>query len=447
CVVNRCGDGVLDMNGTHTEECESAIVQPANSRALTSPESQTCNNDCTTPSCGDGKVNRKFTPTGAAGPEQCDVVDATGNSLDSDDRDCTAHCQINVCGDGLHDTKGPNHIEPCDDGNKIDADGCSNACTLPSCGNGIVDQGEECDDGNTTNGDACENNCTLPRCGNGIKDVGEDCDDGNSLNSDDCTNACKFATCGDGFIRTVLTPPPVGTPTVVEQCDFALGPTACVYDPVSKPCSICDTTCQLVPTVAPFCGDGHTDTPFETCDSGNPTCGACTSDCQVVTSQKATGLIFAAAGKDLRANDTFKLSDGFTTPVTFEFTQTTVNGAGNVAIIFDPGDPTDPTKPGDSNSDMAAKIRDAINGARAGGLEISAVRLGSIVQLTNDRASSLGNGTLGDPRIDPHVQTSNFGVVDMSGGLGGNCATGTPCAINEDCASGSCSTTSPHVCQ
>jgi len=66
------------------------------------------------------------------------------------------------------------------------------ACQL-TCGNGIVDLGEQCDDGNATNGDACETSCTLPVCGNGIKDGGEQCDDGNATNSDGCDNNCTVS--------------------------------------------------------------------------------------------------------------------------------------------------------------------------------------------------------------------------------------------------------------
>jgi cysteine-rich repeat protein len=33
--------------------------------------------------------------------------------------------------------------------------------TVPACGNGIVDPGEQCDDGNAVNGDGCDNNCAI----------------------------------------------------------------------------------------------------------------------------------------------------------------------------------------------------------------------------------------------------------------------------------------------
>jgi cysteine-rich repeat protein len=67
----------------------------------------------------------------------------------------------------------------------------------PLCGNGIVEPpGEECDDGNLTDGDGCEAGCTLPFCGNGIVDGSEACDDGNPTSNDGCEPDCT------------LTPPP-----------------------------------------------------------------------------------------------------------------------------------------------------------------------------------------------------------------------------------------------
>ena len=38
------------------------------------------------------------------------------------------------CGDGFEDAD-----EDCDDGNQIDTDGCRNDCTIPGCGDQIVD--------------------------------------------------------------------------------------------------------------------------------------------------------------------------------------------------------------------------------------------------------------------------------------------------------------------
>src|SRR5690349_2050037 len=97
--AGRCGDGTVDAG----EQCDDR------------GESATCNLDCTFAACGDSKVN-------ATAGEQCDR-----GSANADDADCTATCQVNVCGDGKHDTAGPSHREACDDGNQVDGDGCSNS--------------------------------------------------------------------------------------------------------------------------------------------------------------------------------------------------------------------------------------------------------------------------------------------------------------------------------
>ena len=47
---------------------------------------------------------------------------------------------VEGCGNGLVEP-----AEQCDDGNRVDDDGCSSACEFEYCGNGRVDRGEDCD--------------------------------------------------------------------------------------------------------------------------------------------------------------------------------------------------------------------------------------------------------------------------------------------------------------
>jgi cysteine-rich repeat protein len=121
------------------------------------------------------------------------------------------------CGDGLMTGS-----EECDDGNTINGDGCSHACTVEtgyacssgqpskcwsSCGDGILASNEKCDDGNNLSGDGCSATCKVEfgfqcsespsvcavpaYCGNGVIEKGEDCDDGNNHSGDGCYH-CKF---------------------------------------------------------------------------------------------------------------------------------------------------------------------------------------------------------------------------------------------------------------
>lgn len=66
-----------------------------------------------------------------------------------------------VCSDG----KINQSWEKCDDGNKIDGDGCSSQCKneiVPVCGDNIINQDfEQCDDGNLNNEDGCDSACKI----------------------------------------------------------------------------------------------------------------------------------------------------------------------------------------------------------------------------------------------------------------------------------------------
>src|SRR5262245_12609605 len=71
-------------------------------------------------------------------------------------------------------------------------------CRTNSCGNGMVDPGEQCDYGNIPDGDRCSSQCRAEVCGNHSLDMGEVCDDGNTLNGDGCSADCKSTeVCGN----------------------------------------------------------------------------------------------------------------------------------------------------------------------------------------------------------------------------------------------------------
>ncbi len=117
------------------------------------------------------------------------------------------------CGDGA--VQG---AESCDDGNRVDGDGCSSNCLLEQgCGDGVLDPGEICDDGIDNDDhapDRCRTTCEPARCGDGVIDGGEECDGyavpvdatcemrghtGGPLSCVDCvlsTTSCEI--CGNG---------------------------------------------------------------------------------------------------------------------------------------------------------------------------------------------------------------------------------------------------------
>ncbi|HEY8378931.1 MAG TPA: DUF4215 domain-containing protein [Nannocystis sp.] len=187
--------------------------------------------------CGDGVVDPG---------EECD----DGNDVDGDA--CTNACTNAVCGDGI---VGPG--EMCDDGNMNDEDDCTNACAPASCGDGIVQVGEECDDGNMVDTDACLSTCAAAKCGDGVVQEGvEACDDANDVDTDACLSTCAAAVCGDGVVQEG-----------VEECDDG---------------NMVDSDACLSTCAAAKCGDGVVQEGVEECDDANTvnddTCSnACTS--------------------------------------------------------------------------------------------------------------------------------------------------------------------------
>jgi cysteine-rich repeat protein len=86
--------------------------------------------------------------------------------------------------------------EQCDDGGLVAGDGCSPDCRVEVCGNAWLDPGEECDDGNAVSGDGCSPTCVRePLCGDASLDPGEQCDDGNTTSGDGCSGACETEPC------------------------------------------------------------------------------------------------------------------------------------------------------------------------------------------------------------------------------------------------------------
>jgi cysteine-rich repeat protein len=177
----------------------------------------------------------------------------------------------------------------------IDAPGME-ANPPQTCGNGVLDPGEQCDDGNKLFGDGCSADCQIecysscgrcgtagpcpilpPVCGDGRLTGVEACDDGNTQSGDGCSGDCAaieagwtcpvpgsrcFPICGDGRV--------VGA----EQCD----------DGNTVSGDGCSSNCLVEPTDA-RCGDGVIE-GAEQCDVGGSGFDSgvitnCTADCRL----------------------------------------------------------------------------------------------------------------------------------------------------------------------
>jgi hypothetical protein len=105
---------------------------------------------------------------------------------------------------------------PLADGTDCERSGVAGTCSAgrcvpTSCGNSVVDAGEECDDGNAVSGDGCDTDCSFS-----CHDAG-DCSDDNVCTTDDCVpndlgRACTYENntepCDDGLFCTLT-----------DQCD------------------------------------------------------------------------------------------------------------------------------------------------------------------------------------------------------------------------------------
>ena len=422
CVIpDVCGNGVPEPE--IGEVCDDGNTDSGDG----------CSNDCKSDeTCGNGVIDAN---------EACD----DGNHISGDG--CSKDCMSDeTCGNGYTDkAKG----EVCDDGNTMSGDGCSPDCkSNETCGNHIVDIHEVCDDGNTMSGDGCSADCKSDEtCGNGIIDTakgemceppnsqicdgnchkvftcpdgivdpGEECDDNNNNDNDDCTNDCKIASCPDGVVHTMSS-----SGAALESCDDGPNPTQdCPYGMPS--CQVCTPTCTWTAGNPHGCGDRTVDAPDEVCDDGNnDDCGSCDHTCRTVTSAYAIGFIFPARGSDYRkidgvfGGDNFAIDDGVAPTVTFAFAP----GDDTAVFMINPDDD-------DSNADIASKIVDAITRAQLR-VDLTIVN-NSVVMLKNQRPSSDVNRP-----IQNNVATTNFAVVGMAGGKGGNCPAGTGCHDNDDC--------------
>ncbi|GEM_PF-5642835 len=310
CVVERCGDGIVQTG--LGEACEGNSTKNCTVGGYAGVQSCTANcayGSCVpTQSCGDGVRN---------GPETCD--EGTNNGTPNH---CNAQCTgttTTVCGNNIKESG-----EACDDGNKISGDGCSASCVVERCGDGVVQTaiGEACE-GNTTKGcqvggyngvqtcvantcvfgacaptercgdgvrngsETCDegasngtpNHCnaqcsgtTTAVCGNNIKEGSEGCDDGNKISGDGCSASCVVERCGDGIVQTGLGEVCEGNSIRSCVAGGYAGTQSCTANCTYSACAFSE-----------FCGDGSLQAAAgEACDDGNKISGdGCSSACKV----------------------------------------------------------------------------------------------------------------------------------------------------------------------
>ena len=183
-VLAACSDdGTVTGSASDGGSTSAATVTDGGSNSDTTPSTSNSSNS-STPTTTDGSGSAT---DGMTGPDTA-TTDPSGTTAGTDPSGTTASTDPsgttgNVMTTGNPETCGDGVVDPgeeCDDGNNADGDGCSANCTAeaPVCGNGKVEGNEACDDGNQVGGDGCENDCTVTPnpCGNGVIDPGEQCD-------------------------------------------------------------------------------------------------------------------------------------------------------------------------------------------------------------------------------------------------------------------------------
>ena len=258
----------------------------------------------------------------------------TGKTCEADSGACDDGGSNAQCGDRVR-----SQGELCDDGNRLDEDGCSADCTTvedgwscppvgpcvlgEECGDGRLGSAEDCDDGNDLADDGCSDECLLESgwrcptlgeacvaagCGDRIRVDDETCDDGNMNDDDGCSADCQVEAgwvcvgagdmciaqqCGDGILAGD------------EACDDSNTDDGdgCASDCGSvEPNFICYASGQPCESTV-LCGDRRVG-PTEQCDDGNTSAGdGCDDLCM-----RETGWACAVPGAACRAE---MCGDGF----------------------------------------------------------------------------------------------------------------------------------------
>jgi len=161
---------------------------------------------------------------------------------DDDSKETANDCPLTtVCVDGDASKSG----EPCD----VNSD-----CSSTSESDGVCSTFEYQTTRTRSCNDTCSDwaedwsaiDCIAPgSCGDGVVDDGEECDDGNDDSSDSCTVECTSNVCGDGYIYGGE-----------ESCDEGGDNGVMCESSYGSTCAYCNDNCISVTSSGSFCGDG-----------------------------------------------------------------------------------------------------------------------------------------------------------------------------------------------
>ena len=171
-----------------------------------------------------------------------------------------------------------------------------------TCGNGVLDLGEQCDDGNTLNGDCCSATCRFEAAGSACPSTNP-CMNTACNGAGVCLATANMALCNDGNACTTADVCTAGTcvggpalncndgnPCTTDTCDPAIG---CAHTPNTLPCDdgnpctsgdtcaggtcagTLDPLCTCTPTTCAAQGK-NCGTILDGC-GGTLTCGTCTA--------------------------------------------------------------------------------------------------------------------------------------------------------------------------